>query len=183
MPTRRRVTGVGAEHPAQLRHDRIVGDRLDGRAGTAAAGLLGDDEVARAERCDLRQMGDAKDLATRRECPQVLADRLPAPGGDRVQPRPDRQGPRLGDLPAREHRPPDARLRQPAATPPSPDPALAAAFEQFDADKSADVAVFWGEGGAFCAGWDLKSVSNLEQGNPVGRLDFPKDGGATVGRY
>jgi enoyl-CoA hydratase len=30
--------------------------------------------------------------------------------------------------------------------------ALVAAFEQFDADASANVAVFWGEGGAFCAG-------------------------------
>jgi len=55
--------------------------------------------------------------------------------------------------------------------------ALVAAFEAFDADAAADVAVFWGEGGAFCAGWDLKSVSSLDQGNPVGGLDFPKDGG------
>jgi len=54
---------------------------------------------------------------------------------------------------------------------------LVAAFEEFDADRSANVAVFWGEGGAFCAGWDLKSVSSLDQGNPVGRLDFPGDGG------
>ena len=41
----------------------------------------------------------------------------------------------------------------------------------------ANVAVFWGEGGAFCAGWDLKSVSSLDQSNPVGSLDFPKGGG------
>jgi enoyl-CoA hydratase len=54
---------------------------------------------------------------------------------------------------------------------------LVAAFEQFDADKSANVAVFWGEGGAFCAGWDLKSVSSLDQDNPVGALDFPQGGG------
>ena len=54
---------------------------------------------------------------------------------------------------------------------------LVAAFETFDADPSANVAVFWGEGGAFCAGWDLKSVSSLDQENPVGALDFPKDGG------
>jgi enoyl-CoA hydratase len=54
---------------------------------------------------------------------------------------------------------------------------LVAAFEEFDADASANVAVFWGEGGAFCAGWDLKSVSALDQANPVGALDFPKDGG------
>src|SRR3972149_7067645 len=54
---------------------------------------------------------------------------------------------------------------------------LVAAFEQFDAEKSASVAVFWGEGGAFCAGRDLKSVSSLDQQNPVGKLDFPKGGG------
>ena len=54
---------------------------------------------------------------------------------------------------------------------------LVAAFEEFDADRSANVAVFWGEGGAFCAGWDLKTVSDLDMSNPVGRLDFPKDGG------
>ena len=54
---------------------------------------------------------------------------------------------------------------------------LVAAFEQFDADAGADVAVFWGEGGAFCAGWDLKTVSDLDLSNPVGPLDFPADGG------
>jgi enoyl-CoA hydratase len=54
---------------------------------------------------------------------------------------------------------------------------LVAAFEAFDADRSANAAVFWGEGGAFCAGWDLKSVSSLDHSDPVGALDFPKDGG------
>jgi enoyl-CoA hydratase len=54
---------------------------------------------------------------------------------------------------------------------------LVAAFEQFDKDTSANVAVFWGEGGAFCAGWDLKAVSDLDHSNPVGNLDFPKGGG------
>ena len=39
--------------------------------------------------------------------------------------------------------------------------ALVAAFRQFDADNSASVAVLWGEGGAFCAGWDLKFASTL----------------------
>lgn len=34
--------------------------------------------------------------------------------------------------------------------------ALVEAFLQFDQDPSASVAVLWGEGGAFCAGWDLK---------------------------
>jgi enoyl-CoA hydratase len=54
---------------------------------------------------------------------------------------------------------------------------LVAAFEQFDADSSAHVAVFWGEGGAFCAGWDLKTVSDLDMSDPVGNIDFPKGGG------
>ena len=54
---------------------------------------------------------------------------------------------------------------------------LVAVFEEFDANASASVAVFWGEGGAFCAGWDLKSVSSLDQNDPVGRLDFPAGGG------
>ena len=49
--------------------------------------------------------------------------------------------------------------------------------ERFDADEAADVAVFWGEGGAFCAGWDLKTVSDLDLNDPVGALDFPEDGG------
>ncbi len=40
--------------------------------------------------------------------------------------------------------------------------ALVAALKAFDADASASVAVLWGEGGAFCAGWDLKYASELE---------------------
>jgi enoyl-CoA hydratase len=36
--------------------------------------------------------------------------------------------------------------------------ALFRAFEQFDSDESASVAVLWGEGGVFCAGGDLKAV-------------------------
>jgi enoyl-CoA hydratase len=55
--------------------------------------------------------------------------------------------------------------------------ALVAAFERFDADTEAGVAVFWGEGGAFCSGWDLKSVSGLDQNDPVGAIDFPQGGG------
>lgn len=40
--------------------------------------------------------------------------------------------------------------------------ALTAAFQSFDADPSARVAVLWGAGGAFCAGWDLKYAATLE---------------------
>ena len=50
--------------------------------------------------------------------------------------------------------------------------ALAAAFLKFDADKDAAVAVFYGAGGAFCAGWDLKYVSTLDADHPLGELDI-----------
>ena len=54
--------------------------------------------------------------------------------------------------------------------------ALTAAFLEFDADKSAAVAVFYGAGGAFCAGWDLKYVSTLNAEYPLGELDIPPAG-------
>ncbi len=38
--------------------------------------------------------------------------------------------------------------------------ALLDAFQAFDADPSAKVAVLWGEGGTFCAGADLKAVAS-----------------------
>jgi enoyl-CoA hydratase len=59
--------------------------------------------------------------------------------------------------------------------------ALVAAFTGFEADADAHVAVLWGEGGAFCAGWDLKSVATLDAEDPVGALDFPSDGPAPRG--
>jgi enoyl-CoA hydratase len=54
--------------------------------------------------------------------------------------------------------------------------ALTAAFLEFDADKYASVAVFYGAGGAFCAGWDLKFVSTLDSEYPLGELDIPPAG-------
>ncbi|MGC1357794.1 MAG: crotonase/enoyl-CoA hydratase family protein [Xanthobacteraceae bacterium] len=54
--------------------------------------------------------------------------------------------------------------------------ALTQAFLEFDADKSASVAVFYGAGGAFCAGWDLKYVSTLNAEYPLGELDIPPAG-------
>jgi enoyl-CoA hydratase len=39
--------------------------------------------------------------------------------------------------------------------------ALVAALLEFDAADDAHVAVLWGEGGAFCSGWDLKYASEL----------------------
>lgn len=47
------------------------------------------------------------------------------------------------------------------------------AFVAFDEDPDAAVAVFWGEGGAFCAGWDLKHAAGLSDGDDgVSRLSF-----------
>lgn len=40
--------------------------------------------------------------------------------------------------------------------------ALSAAFEEFDRDDTASVAVLWGEGGTFCAGADLKAFGTPE---------------------
>lgn len=56
--------------------------------------------------------------------------------------------------------------------------ALFEAFAAFDADDTARVAVFWGEGGGFCAGWDLKQVDGLGGAGGVGALDFPDEGAA-----
>ena len=38
--------------------------------------------------------------------------------------------------------------------------ALAEAFRVFDAERGAEVAVLWGEGGHFCAGADLKAIAS-----------------------
>jgi len=54
--------------------------------------------------------------------------------------------------------------------------ALTRAFLDFDADPEARVAVLYGEGGAFCAGWDLKFVSTLNAEFPLGELDIPPAG-------
>ncbi|MEW6687558.1 MAG: crotonase/enoyl-CoA hydratase family protein [Pseudomonadota bacterium] len=52
--------------------------------------------------------------------------------------------------------------------------ALVSAFEDFDKDPNAAVAVLWGEGGAFCAGWDLKyGASLLKDPAPLRAIDFP----------
>ncbi len=51
--------------------------------------------------------------------------------------------------------------------------ALTDAFLAFDADPDAAVAVFYGAGGAFCAGFDLKYASSLDQDGPLDHLDIP----------
>lgn len=45
--------------------------------------------------------------------------------------------------------------------------ALAAAFRQFDEDASSDVAVFYGDHGTFCAGADLKALSEGREPNDM----------------
>ena len=54
--------------------------------------------------------------------------------------------------------------------------ALHEAFKAFDADAHASVAVFWGEGGAFCAGWDLKHASMLTGAEALDPFDYPDAG-------
>lgn len=65
--------------------------------------------------------------------------------------------------------------------------ALQAAFLEFDASDEADVAVFYGEGGAFCAGWDLKYAATLKDAGEISDLTFPtefdaKDNGGAMAR-
>ena len=54
--------------------------------------------------------------------------------------------------------------------------ALYDAFLGFDADDSARAAVFWGEGGSFCAGWDLKHASALSGAEALDPFEFPEEG-------
>jgi enoyl-CoA hydratase len=56
------------------------------------------------------------------------------------------------------------------------------AFVAFDADEAVDVAIFWGEGGAFCAGADLKSlaargIATPENASTDRSLEFPRGDG------
>src|SRR3982751_3028465 len=68
------------------------------------------------------------------------------------------------------HSRPEARN---AMDPESAD-ALVSAFEEFNADENAAAAVLWGEGGAFCAGWDLKyGASLLADVDQIHEIDFP----------
>jgi enoyl-CoA hydratase len=54
--------------------------------------------------------------------------------------------------------------------------ALVDAFVAFDRDPGAAVAVLWGEGGAFCAGWDLKYGAALMQDpRPLDAIAYPLD--------
>lgn len=72
------------------------------------------------------------------------------------------------------HSRPEARN---AMDPQSAD-ALEGAFAAFNADPEASVAVLWGEGGAFCAGFDLKySASLVGNPSPLSSLEYPAGGG------
>jgi enoyl-CoA hydratase len=54
--------------------------------------------------------------------------------------------------------------------------ALVEAFNTFDRDREAAVAVLWGEGGAFCAGWDLKyCASIIDRPEALHAIDYPLD--------
>lgn len=70
------------------------------------------------------------------------------------------------------HSRPEARN----AMDPESSTALYEAFKHFDSDDTAQVAVFWGEGGAFCAGYDLKHAARLAPENSPVSSDFPDKG-------
>ena len=71
----------------------------------------------------------------------------------------------------------DRREARNAMDPASAD-ALTEALLAFDGDPSASVAVLWGAGGAFCAGFDLKyAATQLGQKEPMAALNFPAGGG------
>jgi enoyl-CoA hydratase len=56
--------------------------------------------------------------------------------------------------------------------------ALTAALLEFDSDPGQSVAVLWGAGGAFCAGFDLKyAASMVGRKDPLAALDFPAGDG------
>ncbi len=67
-----------------------------------------------------------------------------------------------------------SRIEARNAMDPASAEALTEAFLAFDRDESQSVAVLWGAGGAFCAGFDLKyAASQLGQKDPMAPLNFP----------
>ncbi|MBL7217484.1 MAG: crotonase/enoyl-CoA hydratase family protein [Desulfobacteraceae bacterium] len=52
---------------------------------------------------------------------------------------------------------------------------LVGAFKDFDSDQTASVAVFFGEHGYFCAGWDLKHASTGKGDLEFNELAMPTD--------
>ncbi len=68
------------------------------------------------------------------------------------------------------------RLEARNAVNPETADALVTAFNDFDSDPAANVAVFYGEHGYFCAGWDLKHASSGEGNLELSDLAMPTDG-------
>jgi enoyl-CoA hydratase len=58
--------------------------------------------------------------------------------------------------------------------------ALFEAFDEFDRDDSASVAVLWGDHGTFCAGADLKAIGTPES-NPTHHIEEGSDAPAPMG--
>ena len=53
--------------------------------------------------------------------------------------------------------------------------ALHSAFIAFEEDPTVAVAVLWGAGGAFCAGWDLKNAASLADAlDPLAEFAYPQ---------
>ena len=65
---------VGAEHAHQLADHAAAVELGHGRARRLPRGVLDDREVAIGQRGDLREVGDADDLAGGGEVAQLLAD-------------------------------------------------------------------------------------------------------------
>jgi enoyl-CoA hydratase len=57
---------------------------------------------------------------------------------------------------------------------------LVDAFLAFERDPDATVAVFWGKGGAFCAGGDLKALSDSDGAQWLEDLKFQDDGNGAL---
>jgi enoyl-CoA hydratase len=71
-----------------------------------------------------------------------------------------------------------SRIESRNAMDPASAEALTEALLAFDNDSTQSVAVLWGAGGAFCAGFDLKyAASMLGETNPMAALDFPPGDG------
>src|SRR6202049_2835007 len=70
-----------------------------------------------------------------------------------------------------------ARTHARNAMDPASAEALVEALLAFDRDPDQSVAVLWGAGGAFCAGFDLKfAATQLGKRQPLCDLDFPEHG-------
>ena len=90
MAARGLVVGGRAEHAAELGEALLALDQAHDRLGRALAdvALLGDGELALGEGRDLRQMGDAEDLAALGQRRQPLAERRRRDAADaRCRPR------------------------------------------------------------------------------------------------